>query len=87
MSNVPYLAFAAICYFFPRATLEWAVASILAFILAYMTVQTHGIAPLHPFALWWIADYIVLQLIFSLFNRKVRPLATTFANDNGARHA
>jgi hypothetical protein len=67
-----YIAlFAGLTYFYPKATAEWIFATILAGVAAWLTVETHGIAPLGRFELWFIVYYIIIQLGFGLRNRKV----------------
>lgn len=63
------LIIAGLLWFFPRQSLEWCAALTLAGVAAWLTVETHGIAPLGPFEAWFMADYILIQIIFSLFDR------------------
>lgn len=66
------LIFIGLLVLYPKAMAEWLVAIVLAFIAAYLTVaDVHWIAPIGAFLLWYMADYILIQIIFGvLFNRR-----------------
>jgi hypothetical protein len=65
------LIFLVIVVFYPKALFQWIVAIIIAFVAAYFTVEVNGIAPMGIFLIWFMADYILIQIIFGiLFNRK-----------------
>jgi hypothetical protein len=60
-----------LCVFYPKFVLQWFVTLVLAFIAAYLTVaQADGIAPLGSFIGWFAADYIFIQVLFSILNRR-----------------
>jgi hypothetical protein len=49
---------------------RFAMATVIAGVAAYLTVEEHGIAPIGQFGLWWIADYIIIMWLFGLLDRK-----------------
>jgi hypothetical protein len=65
MGRLYLLGFAGLCYFYPKQVAQWAFATIAAFIGAYLT--TGG--KLAPFELWFMADYILIQVSFALLNK------------------
>jgi hypothetical protein len=71
-------------YFFPRASLEWVASGVIAFICAYFTTANqYWVAPMGPFMLWFIADYALLQWLFSRLNKRLdrHKLATSSSSD------
>jgi hypothetical protein len=63
--------FLGLCVLYPKFVLQWFVASVLAFLAAYWTVaQANGIAEMSPFLGWFAADYIFIQVLFSILNRR-----------------
>lgn len=67
-----YLAVAGILlYFWPRASIEWIVSMVVAFIAAYFTVaDKYWFAPIYPFMGWYVADYAILQFLFWRLNKR-----------------
>jgi hypothetical protein len=67
---VIFLGIVALCIFYTKYVVEWFAALILAGVAAWFTTETHGIAPLGQFELWFIADYILVQWLFVLLNKR-----------------
>ena len=57
---------AGIRYFYPKLVVQWLVASIVAGVAAYMT--SGGV--LAPFEGWFIVDYLLIQWLFGIYNRR-----------------
>jgi hypothetical protein len=64
------LIFLGILVFYPKQLLEWIISVVIAFGAAYATVEVHGIAPIGIFLLWFMADYFLIQILFSVLNRR-----------------
>lgn len=73
MSRLPRIIIAGIAYFYPRQTLEWAVATVLAFVAAWLTVEKHGIAPIGQFELMCIVYYAIIMFNVGLLDRPGKP--------------
>lgn len=66
-------AIIAATVFYPRAVAQWFVTLIVAWFAAYITVaEANWYAPIGPFLLWFVADFILIQLLFGLLNRRHR---------------
>jgi hypothetical protein len=67
------LIFIGLCIFYPKQVAQWFLATLMAGVAAYLTVaRPDHIARLGPFELWWIADYILIQLGFALLDRQAK---------------
>jgi len=80
------ITFAGLCFLYPRAVMQWFAALFVAGTAAYLTVANeHWIAPLGQFEIWFLVDYILIQVLFSyLNNRKTKPVLAV-ANDNSEK--
>jgi hypothetical protein len=73
MGKLVAVGLIALTIFYPRAAAQWIVTLIVAWIAAYLTVAEYNwYAPMGPFLLWFVADYILIQLLFGLLNRRHR---------------
>jgi hypothetical protein len=66
MSRFVWPLIAGIRYFYPKLVVQWLVASIVAGVAAYMTSGN----ALAPFEAWFIVDYLLIQWLFGIYNRR-----------------
>jgi hypothetical protein len=65
-SRLVRLLIAGVCVLYPKQVAQWFVALIVAGVAAYLT--TGG--KLAPFELWFVIDYILIQVIVAMFNNR-----------------
>jgi hypothetical protein len=66
MGRLYLLGFIGLCYLYPKQVAQWFVSAIVAFVAAYLTTD----GKLAPFEGMFLINYILIQIIFSIWNRR-----------------